>query len=155
MRYPLFLDLRGRRVVVVGGGTVGSRRAQGLLDAGAHVVVIDPDPSPQLPGDVDVVQRFEVIGQKLHGCDHDVGVPGCRQLRKHLKHVGLEPFLRRVPGALIDEGFRVLEVPLTNFFCTPNHWDIISLAAGAAASAPKPPSSIVTAMTIGRCGSGA
>src|SRR4051812_24853733 len=57
MRYPLFLDLRGRRVVVVGGGSVGTRRAQGLLDAGAAVVVIDPDPSANLSHDVDVVRR--------------------------------------------------------------------------------------------------
>jgi uroporphyrin-III C-methyltransferase / precorrin-2 dehydrogenase / sirohydrochlorin ferrochelatase len=57
MRYPLFLDLRGRRVVVVGGGAVGTRRTRGLLDAGAAVVVIDPKPSRDLPRDVDVVRR--------------------------------------------------------------------------------------------------
>ena len=57
MRYPLFLDLRGRRVVVVGGGAVGARRVPGLLDAGAAVVVVDPDPSAELPQGVDVVSR--------------------------------------------------------------------------------------------------
>src|SRR3954447_13111259 len=57
MRYPLFLDLRGRRAVVVGGGVVGSRRARGLLDAGAIVVVVDPQPSADLPTDADVVRR--------------------------------------------------------------------------------------------------
>ena len=56
MRYPLYLDLRDRRVVVVGGGAVGSRRARGLLEADAAVVVIDPDPS-DLPDGVDVVRR--------------------------------------------------------------------------------------------------
>jgi uroporphyrin-III C-methyltransferase/precorrin-2 dehydrogenase/sirohydrochlorin ferrochelatase len=43
VRYPLFLDLTGRRVVVVGGGRVATRRTRGLLDAGAQVVVIAPD----------------------------------------------------------------------------------------------------------------
>jgi uroporphyrin-III C-methyltransferase / precorrin-2 dehydrogenase / sirohydrochlorin ferrochelatase len=40
--YPLTLDVRGRRVVVVGGGPVAARRARGLVDAGAEVVVLAP-----------------------------------------------------------------------------------------------------------------
>ena len=42
MRYPLFLDLTGRRVVVVGGGAVAARRTQVLHEAGAYVVVVAP-----------------------------------------------------------------------------------------------------------------
>ena len=42
-RYPLSLDLAGRRAVVVGGGRVALRRARGLLDAGANVVVVAPE----------------------------------------------------------------------------------------------------------------
>lgn len=41
-RYPLFLDLHGRRVLVVGAGNVAGRRLPGLLDAGAHVTVVAP-----------------------------------------------------------------------------------------------------------------
>ncbi|HET6817958.1 MAG TPA: uroporphyrinogen-III C-methyltransferase [Mycobacteriales bacterium] len=66
MRYPLFLDLRGRRVVVVGGGAVGGRRAAALLEAGAEVVVVDPDPSEDL-GDADVVRR-PFVADDLDGC---------------------------------------------------------------------------------------
>ena len=44
--FLLGLDLTGRRVVVVGGGAVGTRRARLLADGGAHVVIVDPDPSP-------------------------------------------------------------------------------------------------------------
>lgn len=40
--YPLFLDLTGRRVLVVGGGPVAARRASGLLEAGAAVEVVAP-----------------------------------------------------------------------------------------------------------------
>ena len=40
--YPAFLDLSGRRTLVVGGGPVAARRAQGLLDAGALVEVVAP-----------------------------------------------------------------------------------------------------------------
>jgi precorrin-2 dehydrogenase/sirohydrochlorin ferrochelatase len=40
--FPLFLNLIGRVVVVVGGGRVGSRKAAAALAAGAGVHVIDP-----------------------------------------------------------------------------------------------------------------
>ncbi|MEQ7123017.1 uroporphyrinogen-III C-methyltransferase [Actinopolymorpha sp. B11F2] len=42
-RYPLMLDLSGRRAVVVGGGPVAARRVRGLLDADAEVVVVAPE----------------------------------------------------------------------------------------------------------------
>ena len=38
--YPLFADLRGRRVLVVGAGPVAARKIAPLLDAGARVVVV-------------------------------------------------------------------------------------------------------------------
>jgi len=47
-RYPLMLSLAGRRVVVVGGGTVALRRAASLLESGANVVVIAPSVLPEL-----------------------------------------------------------------------------------------------------------
>ncbi|MBP6996422.1 MAG: hypothetical protein KBB39_09835 [Phycicoccus sp.] len=41
--YPVTLSLRGRRVLVVGGGAVAARRTAGLLVAGGLVEVIAPD----------------------------------------------------------------------------------------------------------------
>jgi uroporphyrin-III C-methyltransferase / precorrin-2 dehydrogenase / sirohydrochlorin ferrochelatase len=40
--YLLGLRLEGRRVVVVGGGAVATRRVPALLDVGADVVVVSP-----------------------------------------------------------------------------------------------------------------
>jgi len=48
--YPLALDVRGRRVVVVGGGAVATRRAAALVDAGADVHVVAPRIAPGLAG---------------------------------------------------------------------------------------------------------
>ena len=41
-RYALALSMAGKRAVVVGGGRVALRRARGLLDADANVIVIAP-----------------------------------------------------------------------------------------------------------------
>lgn len=46
--YPVFLDLRGRRAVVIGGGAVAEQKVLGLLAAGAHVTVVSPETTPRL-----------------------------------------------------------------------------------------------------------
>ena len=46
--YPTALRLLGRLVLVVGGGPVATRRAKGLLDAGARVTVVAPAASAGL-----------------------------------------------------------------------------------------------------------
>jgi precorrin-2 dehydrogenase/sirohydrochlorin ferrochelatase len=46
--YPIFLDLSGRRCVVVGGGEVANRKARKLLQARARVVVISPEIGAEL-----------------------------------------------------------------------------------------------------------
>jgi precorrin-2 dehydrogenase / sirohydrochlorin ferrochelatase len=46
--YPIFLDLSGRRCVVVGGGGVADRKARKLLQARAEVVVISPEVGAEL-----------------------------------------------------------------------------------------------------------
>ena len=48
MSYPLHLDLRDRRVLVVGAGKVASRRVLSLLDEGASVVVVAPEAGPDI-----------------------------------------------------------------------------------------------------------
>lgn len=51
--YPLGLRLAGRRVVVVGGGTVATRRVPALLDAGADVLLVSPELTPALRAHAD------------------------------------------------------------------------------------------------------
>ena len=41
--YPVYLDLHGRAVLVVGAGPVGARKAAGLIAAGAEVTVVAPE----------------------------------------------------------------------------------------------------------------
>ena len=63
--YPLGLKLAGRRVLVVGGGAVATRRVPALLTAGAVVEIVSPELTPALRGQVDAgraswsARRFE------------------------------------------------------------------------------------------------
>ena len=58
-RFPLFLDLAGRRAVVLGGGTVGLRRAEALARFGAEVTVIAPRLVRELPGVRHLARRYQ------------------------------------------------------------------------------------------------
>jgi precorrin-2 dehydrogenase/sirohydrochlorin ferrochelatase len=41
--YPVFLNLSGKKVVVIGGGMVAERKVRALLRAGAVITVVSPD----------------------------------------------------------------------------------------------------------------
>jgi len=46
--FPMFAKLAGRRVVVVGGGEIAAGKMDGLLEAGARIVVVSPAVNPQV-----------------------------------------------------------------------------------------------------------
>ena len=43
--FPIYLEITGRRCLVIGGGAVAERKIANLLEAGAEVTVISPDAS--------------------------------------------------------------------------------------------------------------
>ena len=60
--YPVFLNISGRKCVVVGGGKVAWRKVKGLLEFGANIEVISPDICPELnelaeTGEINVLPR--------------------------------------------------------------------------------------------------
>jgi len=46
--FPVGLDLNGRVCTVVGGGSIGTRKATALLEAGAAVTVVSPDATEEV-----------------------------------------------------------------------------------------------------------
>ena len=46
--YPVALNLKGKVCLIVGGGAVATRKALGLLNTGAKIVVVSPAATPEL-----------------------------------------------------------------------------------------------------------
>jgi precorrin-2 dehydrogenase/sirohydrochlorin ferrochelatase len=46
--YPVYLNLEGRRCVVIGGGQVAEGKILKLIDSGAKIIVISPDATPAI-----------------------------------------------------------------------------------------------------------
>jgi len=46
--FPIYLEMMGRRCLVIGGGAVAERKVASLLEAGAEVVVISPEASDNI-----------------------------------------------------------------------------------------------------------
>lgn len=60
--YPVFLNISGRRCIVVGGGQVARRKIGTLLEHGANITVISPELCPELDqlaenGEIEVRQQ--------------------------------------------------------------------------------------------------
>src|SRR5262249_9302568 len=69
--YPIYLDLKGRQALVVGGGAIAEGKAFQLVDAGARVTVVSPELTEALRA---AVNRGEIdhragsfIEEDLHG----------------------------------------------------------------------------------------
>ena len=65
--FPAFLDLRGRRAVIVGGGRVAAGKLDALLAAGAEVTVIAPEVTPDMERPGVAVLRREFTETDLDG----------------------------------------------------------------------------------------
>ena len=46
--YPIFLNIQGKRSIVIGGGNVALRKIKSLLECRAKVTVISPKPHPEI-----------------------------------------------------------------------------------------------------------
>ncbi|MCA2216765.1 uroporphyrinogen-III C-methyltransferase [Wangella sp. NEAU-J3] len=68
--YPLALRLEGRRVLMVGGGAVATRRVPALLAAGAVVDVVSPELTPALRAHADA-GRVTWIARRFQPSDVD------------------------------------------------------------------------------------
>ena len=68
--YPLALRLDGRRVLVVGGGAVATRRVPALIAAGAEIVLVAPELTAALRAHADA-GRITWVPRRFTGADAD------------------------------------------------------------------------------------
>ena len=116
--YPAFLNIKNRHCLVVGGGKVGTRKVDTLLQCGARVTVVSPRASRTLTDlasrnrielknrayrDGDLDGMFLVIGatndQSLNNRIHRDAEPGDgSQGCIFLRAGSLQQLVRRLPG---------------------------------------------------------
>ena len=76
-RFPLFLDLTGQKVVLVGGGKVALRRVRTLQQCGADVVVIAPTLHPDMPTVTHISRPYRP--GDLEGATLAIAATDCRE----------------------------------------------------------------------------
>jgi len=84
-RFPVFIPLEGKAVMIVGGGKVAARRAKTLLDFGASVTIISPEICADLQK---IVDRITWIKQHYNGIPFDltliIAATNDRQVNKQI-----------------------------------------------------------------------
>ncbi len=66
--YPVYLDLKNKKCVIVGGGAVAERKASALFPTGAKICLISPTYTPQLAQWSDE-KKLNIINRKYQAGD--------------------------------------------------------------------------------------
>lgn len=97
-RFPLFIDLTGQKVVLVGGGNIALRRARTLLQFGAQVVVIAPTLHPDMPAVTHIPRPYRP--GDLEGAVLAVAATNCPEVNHQ---VGQEANARSIPVSVASD----------------------------------------------------
>lgn len=102
--YPVFLDIKGKTCVVVGGGEVAERKALSLLSAGASVKVISPKTTKTLnslskEGSIERLRRKYKKGD-LNGAVLAIGASDSNEVNKAVYEEAQEA---RIPVNVVDD----------------------------------------------------
>jgi precorrin-2 dehydrogenase/sirohydrochlorin ferrochelatase len=102
--YPVFLDIRDKKCVIVGGGEVAARKAERLLDCGAKVFIISPQLTPELAAlkEKDIISHIatEYTGDLINGA---ALVIGATDDEKTNAAISLDARSKRIPVNIIDD----------------------------------------------------
>lgn len=96
-RFPLFVDLTGRPVTVVGGGRVALRRARVLQGFGARVKIISPEVFGDTAGAEHIVREYR--DGDLEGAFLAVAATSSREVNRA---AGTEAGRRGIPVSVAD-----------------------------------------------------
>lgn len=88
MHFPVFIELECERCLVVGGGSVASRKALTLADFGAQVQVVSPRIDDSLFNDprIELAKR-EFVDSDVDGMSIVVAATDCLAVNRHVSEV--------------------------------------------------------------------
>jgi precorrin-2 dehydrogenase/sirohydrochlorin ferrochelatase len=102
--YPVFLDIRDKKCVIVGGGEVAARKAERLLDCGAKVFIISPQLTPELAAlkEKDIISHIatEYTGDLIDGA---ALVIGATDDEKTNAQISLDARSKGIPVNIVDD----------------------------------------------------
>jgi len=102
--YPVFLDIRDKKCVIVGGGEVAARKAERLLDCGAKVFIISPQLTPELAAlkEKDIISHIatEYAGDLITGA---ALVIGATDDEKTNAAISLDARSKGIPVNIVDD----------------------------------------------------
>lgn len=98
--FPFFVDLSGRRGLIIGGGAVALRKVQKLLPYGPRLTIVAPEIRPEFREleQVDLCRR-PFAAADLNGCDFAVAATDDRQLNHRVAELCGQ---RRIPVNVAD-----------------------------------------------------
>jgi len=117
--YPIFLDIEGRAVVIIGGGNVCARKAETMMNYGARVTVVSPEFTEEIEtwagaGSLEIRRkRYEesdldganiVIASTDDQTVNEQIAADCRRRRIPVNVVDVTPLCEFIVPAIIDKG---------------------------------------------------
>lgn len=101
--FPVFLNLKGRRCLVVGGGEVAANKLQGLLEAEAEAVLVAPEATAEIAALAEQGrinrQAREFIPEDLAGCALVIAATDDEQTNRRVAEAATA---RNIPVNVVD-----------------------------------------------------
>ncbi|MDO4815833.1 MAG: bifunctional precorrin-2 dehydrogenase/sirohydrochlorin ferrochelatase [Bacillota bacterium] len=99
--FPMFVELEGRRVLIVGGGRVALRKAEKLMPYGAEITVA----APEICNELATMQGVRTIAESfseemLHNADVIIAATDDRELNKRISELCRE---EKIPVNTVDD----------------------------------------------------
>ena len=102
--FPIFLDIKNKRCLVVGGGGVAERKTASLLKSGAEVSLVSPNLTRSLSDRRDngeiIHQAREFLAEDLNGCHLVIAATSDPEVNRRISELAGE---RRIPVNVVDQ----------------------------------------------------